>query len=149
MGAAWLLSGPLNLLPALVFYLLFGKGSAFYGDDAVFEMSVLALSCSFGMALAIYRLKAGAATRWRLFRTVFTSAILTTAIAVSLFYGWAAVQAATEPSIDGYGPMDTVAILLSTAPPVFLYCLVFLALPAAIYGAVILMLVGYGFRARR
>ena len=149
MGVAWLLSGPLNLILVLMLYMFFGKGRAFYGDDAVFELSVLALSCSFGMALSIYWLKAGAATRWTLFRTVFTSAILTTAMAVSLFDGWAALQAATEPSTDGYGAMDTVAIILSTAPVTFLYSLFFLAFPAALYGAVILMLVGYGFRARR
>jgi len=145
MFLAWLFSGPLNLVVIGVVVLLRSDPSTFSDVDVNWVKSILALSCSSGMAFAIYQLRAAAATSSKIFLTVLTAALLTAAITVVLVFGSAEFTAVRQPSSYPYDLREHLETLLPVIPFIFLLSL-FFALPAAIYGAAVLSLVGYKSR---
>ena len=148
MLVAWLLGGPLNLVVLWALFILPGSfGNSFTQTDGYEAAAILAASCSCGMAFAITRLPSDGVTSLKLFAIVFVSALATAAITTILFLSYLVVREAVQPGPYPF-ELKTHLEYLFTGLPLFVTLALIFATPAALYGAVVLFLIGYETKAR-
>ncbi len=147
MFAAWVLSGPLNLV-VLISLIDYSFEADWVAQTLIGSPIILAISCALGMALAILHLPAGAATTGKVFSSVLTIALLVAVIAVVVLLVSVMIVGMNEPSSYAVGDASLKALLAAMTQllPFGIFVSLVFAIPAAIYGALVLIIVGYEFR---
>jgi hypothetical protein len=139
MFAAWVIGGPLNLVVFGMALYLYTNLGVFDVADIRFSTVFLTITCSFGMALAIFSLRRGAVSEGAIFWTVLKAALLTAILTVVVLLGW---SIAMDPKYFDGDLRENLEILVLALPYMLLVGL-FFAIPAGLYASVALRMIAF------